>query len=77
MKVRGRLLSMGKFGKQALGLVMLCLGILIATGTDKLLEAWILDKTPEWLTALTTRGTDLSLPWPGCERPLDARPFSR
>lgn len=55
MKVRGRLLSMGKFGKQALGLIMLCLGILIATGTDKLLEAWILDKTPEWLTALTTR----------------------
>jgi cytochrome c-type biogenesis protein len=55
VRVRGRLLRTGRFGKQALGLVMLCLGTLIATGTDKLLEAWILDQTPQWLTALTTR----------------------
>jgi cytochrome c-type biogenesis protein len=55
MNVRGRLLRTGRFGKQLLGLVMLCLGIVIATGTDKSLEAWILDKTPAWLTALTTR----------------------
>lgn len=55
MKVRGRLLSTGKLGKQVLGLIMLALGLLIATGTDKLVEAWILNQTPEWLTALTTR----------------------
>ena len=55
MRVRGRLLSTGKFGKQVLGLIMLGLGVLIATGTDKLVEAWILNQTPEWLTALTTR----------------------
>jgi cytochrome c biogenesis protein CcdA len=54
-RFRGRLLRTGKVGKQALGLVMLGLGILIATGTDKALEAWILDRSPGWLTALTTR----------------------
>jgi cytochrome c biogenesis protein CcdA len=55
MKVRGRLMSAGKYGKQIFGLVMLALGVLIATGVDKSLEAWILDRTPEWLTALTTK----------------------
>jgi cytochrome c biogenesis protein CcdA len=55
MKARGRLLRTGSFGKQALGLTMLCFGVLIATGTDKWVEAWILDRTPEWLTALTTK----------------------
>ena len=55
MQVRGRLLSAGKYGKQLLGLVMLGLGALIATGMDKSVEAWVLDRTPEWLTAVTTR----------------------
>jgi cytochrome c-type biogenesis protein len=54
-KVRGRLLSTGHYGKQVLGLVMLILGVLIATGMDKSVEAWILDRTPDWLTAMTTR----------------------
>jgi cytochrome c-type biogenesis protein len=54
-KVRGRLLGVGKYGKQVFGLTMLVLGVLIATGVDKSLEAWILDRTPDWLTALTTR----------------------
>jgi cytochrome c biogenesis protein CcdA len=55
MKVRGRLLSAGKYGKQVLGLIMLVLGLLIATGSDKSLETWILNQTPDWLTALTTK----------------------
>ena len=55
MRIRGRLLSTGKYGKQIFGLILLALGVLIATGTDKLLEAWILDRTPDWLTALTTK----------------------
>jgi cytochrome c biogenesis protein CcdA len=54
-KVRGRLLYAGKAGRQGLGMVMLVLGILIVTGLDKSLEAWILDRTPDWLTALTTK----------------------
>ncbi len=55
MKIRGRLLTAGKFGKQVFGLIMLVLGVLIATGADKSLEAWILDRTPDWLTAVTTK----------------------
>ena len=54
-RLRGRLLLAGRYGKQLFGLVMLCLGVLIATGTDRTLEAWILDRSPAWLTALTTR----------------------
>jgi cytochrome c-type biogenesis protein len=55
MKVRGRLLSTGKYGKQLFGFVMLVLGILIATGVDKSVESWILDRSPDWLTRMTTR----------------------
>jgi cytochrome c biogenesis protein CcdA len=54
-RARGRLLNAGKYGKQLLGLIMLGLGVLIATRMDKSLEAWILDRSPEWLTALTTK----------------------
>jgi cytochrome c-type biogenesis protein len=55
MRVRGRLLSVGKYGKQLFGLALLVLGVLIATGADKSLEAWILNQTPEWLTSVTTK----------------------
>jgi cytochrome c biogenesis protein CcdA len=55
VKMRGRLLSAGKLGKQLLGAVMVCLGVLIATGADKSVEVFILDHTPDSLTALTTR----------------------
>jgi cytochrome c-type biogenesis protein len=55
MKIRGRLLSSGKYGKQILGFIFLALGVMISTGVDKSFEAWILDHTPDWLTAATTR----------------------
>lgn len=54
-RLRGRLLQAGKYGKQLLGLVMLSLGALIATGMDKSLESWLLDRAPGWLTAVTTK----------------------
>jgi cytochrome c biogenesis protein CcdA len=55
MKIRGRLLGVGKYGKRLFGFALLVLGVLIATGADKSLEAWILNHTPEWLTAVTTK----------------------
>jgi cytochrome c-type biogenesis protein len=55
MRIRGRLLSAGKYGKRLFGLALVVLGVLIATRTDKSLEAWILSRTPEWLTAVTTK----------------------
>lgn len=53
-RVRGKMLSAGKIGKQALGGVMLLLGILILSGADKLFEAWVLQSAPDWLVRLTT-----------------------
>jgi cytochrome c biogenesis protein CcdA len=55
MRLRGRLLLAGRYGKQLFGLGVLGLGLLIVSGTDKTLEAWILDRSPAWLTAVTTR----------------------
>jgi cytochrome c-type biogenesis protein len=55
IRIRGRLLSVGKYGKQLFGLAILILGVLIATGADKSLETWILNQTPQWLTAVTTK----------------------
>ena len=54
-RIRGQLLSAGSIGKKILGLVLVGLGALIATGLDLHLQAWILDRSPEWLTTLTTR----------------------
>jgi cytochrome c-type biogenesis protein len=53
--IRGRLMSTGHYGKQVFGLLLVGTGILIVTGMDKSLEAWLLDHSPEWLTHLTTR----------------------
>lgn len=52
---RDRLLSAGKRAKQALGALLLGLGVMIVTGADKTLEAWLVSASPEWLTQLTTR----------------------
>jgi cytochrome c biogenesis protein CcdA len=54
LRIRGRLMSAGKLGKQMLGGVMLLLGAAILTGGDKLFEAWVLRSAPSWLVTLTT-----------------------
>ena len=48
-------LTGAKHGKQLFGFALLVFGVLIATGVDESLEAWILTRTPEWLTAVTTK----------------------
>jgi cytochrome c-type biogenesis protein len=53
-RIRGRLLAVGQYGKQALGGIMLVLGLAIITGGDKVLEAWVVRESPDWLIALTT-----------------------
>jgi cytochrome c-type biogenesis protein len=52
---RGRLMDTGKSGKLVLGVVLLSLGVLIATGADKRIEAALVAISPQWLTELTTR----------------------
>ena len=53
-KFRGKLLLLGEKGKQLLGMLILALGVMMLTGTDKLVEARLLDVVPEWLVRLTT-----------------------
>jgi cytochrome c biogenesis protein CcdA len=52
---RASLRSFGHRGKQALGIVLIGLGVLTLSHTDRSVEAWLLDHSPTWLTALTTR----------------------
>jgi hypothetical protein len=55
MRWRGRLMEGGKAGKAVLGLVLVAVGLLVATNLDKRLEAILVDASPDWLTQLTTR----------------------
>ncbi len=55
MRWRNRMMAAGKGLKGVLGALLASAGLLILTGLDKRLEAWLVDVSPEWLTALTTR----------------------
>ena len=55
MRLRGRLLTGGRYGKFLLGGVMLLIGVAIFTGLDKQFETWAVQVSPDWLTRLTTR----------------------
>ena len=55
MAWRSRLMDTGKGGKLALGGILVALGLLIATGLDKRVEAILVALSPDWLTTLTTQ----------------------
>jgi cytochrome c-type biogenesis protein len=55
LNMRGKLQSAGKFGKYALGGLMMVLGIFVLSGLDKSLEAFLVQASPDWLTDLTSR----------------------
>jgi cytochrome c biogenesis protein CcdA len=52
---RNRLMAAGGHLKIAMGGTLVALGVLILTGLDKVVEAALLERSPAWLTALTTR----------------------
>src|SRR3954453_17751158 len=52
---RDRIMSAGKGGKLALGVVLIATGVLVLTGLDKHLEAILVEASPDWLTKLTTQ----------------------
>ena len=54
-RIRGQLMQAGKNGKVVLGVIMIAIALLILSGADKTVEAWLLEHSPAWLTALTTR----------------------
>jgi cytochrome c-type biogenesis protein len=54
LRVRSSLMSAGKAGKGLLGAAFVVIGVAIVSGTDKRLEAVLVDASPQWLTDLTT-----------------------
>jgi cytochrome c-type biogenesis protein len=54
LRVRSRLISAGKLGKGLLGAAFAVIGLAIASGADKTIEAVLTDASPQWLTELTT-----------------------
>ena len=48
-------MAAGQRGKWLLGAALVLMGGLILSGLDKGFEAWVLDRSPQWLTDLTTR----------------------
>ena len=52
---RGGMMSFGAGLKSVLGAVFIALGVLILSRLDKSVETALVDASPAWLTALTTR----------------------
>jgi cytochrome c biogenesis protein CcdA len=52
---RASLHAFGIWGRRVLGVLLIALGLASLTHVDRTLEAWLLDHSPAWLTALTTR----------------------
>lgn len=55
LKLRGRMMNAGSAVKSLLGLVLIIVGLAVASGFDKAIEAKLVDWSPVWLTELTTR----------------------
>ena len=55
IRLRHRLLRAGALGKTIFGAILFLFGLLMASGLEKPIEAYLLDISPEWLTVLTTR----------------------
>lgn len=51
---RGRMMATGSGGKRVLGGLLVVVGLLILTGTDKMVEGAIVAASPDWLIDLTT-----------------------
>ncbi|MCP1539469.1 cytochrome c biogenesis CcdA family protein [Methylorubrum extorquens] len=52
---RARMMGIGKGLKLTLGVILVATGALILSGYDRALETTLVDASPDWLTALTTR----------------------
>lgn len=54
LKMRNSLMSAGRGMRVGLGSVLAVIGAAILVGADKVLEAWLVSISPEWLVRLTT-----------------------
>jgi hypothetical protein len=55
MRWRSQLLAASHGAKVALGAFFIVIGLLVLLDIDKKVEALLVDVSPQWLTALTTR----------------------
>ena len=55
LRWRGGMLAGGSVIKQALGLFLVVIGLLVVTGLDRSVEAGLVEASPQWLTNITTR----------------------
>ncbi|UMY19040.1 sulfite exporter TauE/SafE family protein [Methylobacterium organophilum] len=55
VRARDRMMRAGRGLKLALGLILVVTGLAIVSGLDKRLETALVEASPAWLTALTTR----------------------
>ena len=55
LRWRGSMSATSKAMKQALGLFLIGIGLLIVTGLDRPLETGLVEVSPQWLTSITTR----------------------
>lgn len=55
MHNRDRMARAGRIGRWVMGGALLVIGLLVLSGLDKTLEAWLLRQAPDWLIGLTTR----------------------
>ncbi len=55
VRARGGLTRLGQGLKAALGLILVLVGVSVLTGLDKTLETTLVEASPDWLNALTTR----------------------
>jgi cytochrome c biogenesis protein CcdA len=54
LRLRGRLMSAGQGLRTAMGALLVAVGIAVITGADKQIEARLVERSPQWLTWLTT-----------------------
>lgn len=54
-KWRNRMLDAGQKVKKVFGVVLLLIGILVLSGTDKSFEKWAVSAMPDWLVSWTSR----------------------
>ena len=54
LRLRHRMLQAGSLGKTLLGVLLIVIGVIIISGADKRIEAYLVDVSPQWLTVLTT-----------------------
>lgn len=55
LKMRRNLLQAGKTGKIILGAMMIVVAVMILSGLDQSIQGWLVNRSPAWLTQLTTR----------------------